>query len=98
MVTMSEREGRFVPLFYALIVRNVRIVDVGNTSVGVSSGPISIGSPCGVVRVSMWVCPAAEGDYVGSMSRRVDFPEVVGGCPTAEDMGSSSGWGEPGGE
>ena len=53
MVTMSERKGLFVPAFCALIMRNVSIVDVGGTSVGVGSGSIVVGSPCGVVRLSM---------------------------------------------
>ena len=53
MVTMSEREGLFIPAFWALIVRNERLVDVGGTSVGVSSGPVWVGSPCGVVWLSM---------------------------------------------
>ena len=43
LVTMSEREGMFVPAFCALIVRNVRIVNVGGTSAGVGSGPIVVG-------------------------------------------------------
>jgi len=68
---------------------------MGGSSVGVGSDPIVVDSPCGVVRVSMRVCPDVEGDFVRSMPRRVDFPEVMGGCPAAEDMGSSSGWGKP---
>jgi len=98
MVTMSEREGLFVIAFCAFIVRNVRIVDVGGTSVGVSSGPAVTSSPCEMVRVSMCVVPAEEEASIGSMPCRVAFPEVVGSCPSVEDMSSSSECGELGGE
>ena len=37
IVTMSEREGLFIPDIWALIVRNERLVDVGGALVGVSS-------------------------------------------------------------
>jgi len=58
IATMSEREGLFVPAFCALIVRNLRIMDVGGTSVGGSSGPVVAGSPCEMVRVFVCVVRA----------------------------------------
>ena len=57
-----------------------------------------IGSLCEVVRVSMRVDPAEGESSIGSKPCRVDFSEVVGGCSSSEDMSSSSGCGEPGGE
>ena len=57
-----------------------------------------IGSPCEVVMVFMCISPAEEEASIGSKPCRFDFPEVVGGCSSAEDMSSSSGCGEPGGE
>ena len=98
MVTMSEREGLFVPAFCALNMRNVRIVDVGGTSVGGSSGSVVTSSPCEMVRVSMCIVPAEEEASIGYMPCRVDFPEDVGGCPSVEDTSSSSGCGESGWE
>ena len=65
---------------------------------GGSAGPAVTGSPCGMMRMSLCVESAEEEASIGSMPCRVDFVEGVGGCPSVEDMSSSSGCGEPRGE
>ena len=86
MVTMSEREGLFVPAFCALIVKNVRIVFAGGTAVGGSAGFDMSGSPSGERKMSLCVGPSEEEAFIGSMPCRVGFPEGVGGCPFVGDM------------
>ena len=56
------------------------------------------GFPCEMVRVSMCIVPAEEETSIVSKLCRVDFPEVVGGCLSVEDMSSSFGCGEPRGD
>ncbi len=49
MLSMPVGEGLFAPDFWALMVRNVRVVVVGKTSAGCCSGPVLTCSSCGTV-------------------------------------------------
>ncbi len=49
MLSMPVREGLFAPAFWALMVKNVRLVVVGKTSAGGCSGPVLTWSSCGTV-------------------------------------------------
>ena len=87
---MSAREGLFAPAFCALIVRSVRSVPIGGATVVACSFASVVGSPCGVVSVSVYVGLMGGDGSVRFLFCRVDIPGVVWGCEPGEDVGSSS--------
>ena len=97
MVTISDREGLFAPAFCALIVRSVRIVAAGGAAVG-DCACFSMRCVTRGVIGSVDVGFAGGKAPVGSLLCWVGFPSGVAGRPSGEDLGSSPGRGEPGGE
>ena len=84
MVTMSEREGLFAPAFCALIVRSVRLVDVGGAAASDCTCPALTCAPCGVVGVSVYVGLVESEASVGSLPCWVNTPGGVIRCPFGE--------------
>ena len=70
MLSMSVREGLFAPAFWALMVRNVRVVVVGKTPADGCSGPVLACSSCETV-VSLHVRTPVEEAFVGYAPGRV---------------------------
>ncbi len=97
MVTMSEREGLFGPAFYALSVRNVRVVFVVGTTIGGVAPTVVSVSPGGERGTALCVGFSEEGTLFGSTSFRGVIPESVGAYPSGVDR-RFSGCGDPRGE
>ena len=97
MVTISVREGLFAPAFCALIVRSVRLVAVGGAAASECACLAMRCVPCEAIG-SVDVGLAGGEASVGSLPCWVGFPGCVVILPSGEDIGTSSGCGEPGGE
>ena len=95
MVTVSDREGLFAPAFCALIVRSVRIVAAMGAAVSDCSCLVMSCVPCEVIG-SVDVGLARDEASVGSWPCWVGFLGDVVIRPSGEDIGTSSGCGEPG--